>query len=494
MIAVSDAWKAAHEETLLPETFVEITYTATVPGLQDDAILSGVNGTWYNAFVSNVVSGADGSFSTVPQISLSFPTVRNELLPGITIFWELGYATRFLVQAWVDDEIVAYSMVCDNTEAKSVVWVDIERFNKITVDVLSWSVPTMPAVCSEVFLGVKSVYTKTDLMGFEHSQTADLLSAALPKSEITFNLRNDDNRWNPDNPTGTERYLLERQEIKLRYGMQVGDEIEWIKGGTFWLSEWNTPSNSLEATFTARDAIEFMEDIYTGPRSGTLYEIATAAFEQASLPKLDNGDVRYKLSSVLGNYNTNFTEDSTEYSISQILQMVAHAGNCVFWQDRDGVVNIEPWGIRSLDYRLSPNICFAHPEYEIGKPVKAISVGYGNGARALVAVSNSGAVQTVDNVMLNTLTDARRVAERAKEVLSNRRVVTGDFRADVRLDVLDPIVVTSKYATNNVIAVTDLQYSATGGAIRGRYTGRVISGGLNTEDRRSGEFYVGEFD
>ena len=62
----------------------------------------------------------------------------------------------------------------------------------------------------------------------------------------------------------------------------------------------------------------------------------------------------------------------------------------------------------------------------------------------------------------------------------------------MRLDCLDPIIVTSKYASN-VIAVTEVRYSTTGGAFRGKYTGRVVSINLEPEIKYSGEFYAGEF-
>ena len=59
------------------------------------------------------------------------------------------------------------------------------------------------------------------------------------------------------------------------------------------------------------------------------------------------------------------------------------------------------------------------------------------------------------------------------------------------MDVLDPIIVASKYASN-IIAVTEVHYSTTGGAIRGRYVGRVASIPLEPEKKHSGEIYSGE--
>jgi hypothetical protein len=141
---------------------------------------------------------------------------------------------------------------------------------------------------------------------------------------------------------------------------------------------------------------------------------------------------------------------------------------------------------------IDPFISFTHPEYSISKPLKEVSVGYGNSnQRVVIANADQGEVQTIDNPMLMTASDATRVGKRAQEILSHRKVISGEFRADVRLDCLDPIIVTSKYASN-IIAVTEVHYSTTGGAIRGKYVGRVTSIVLEPEVRYSGEYYSGE--
>lgn len=533
MIAVSNGWVDAHKRTLLPEAFIEITYAATDPSLQEASTVTAENEAYFSdpselthatdkntekiaalerglwgldgsvgfltgapedpGFVSDVISGEDCSFATIPIITISFPTIRSEVIPGLTITWGDVYnewATSYRVTAYVGGTQIAQSTVTGNTDVMSTFWMPMEGYNKITIEILSWSHPRHRARCIEVFMGIETVYHKNDLMGYEHSQSVDLLSAALPKNEITFRLRNEDNRWNPDNPTGSEQFLMERQEIRVRYGLEIDGAIEWIKGGTFWLSEWSTPANGLEASFTARDLIEFMDEAYAGVRSGTLYEIAVAAFTQADLPIQDNGDERWLVDDALKSYATSFPVDD-DYTIAEVLQMVAHAAACVFYQDRDGVVRIEPWQTGYAGYMIDQHVSYAHPEYSFDKPLKAISVGYGEDLREAVVVADKGAVQTVDNPMLVTRADALRVGDRAKEILVSRKTISGEYRADLRLDALDPIIVTSKYATN-IVAITDIHYSTTGGAFRGSYTGRVVSLALQTDPYYSGEIYVGE--
>lgn len=334
-------------------------------------------------------------------------------------------------------------------------------------------------------------FTKSDLMNYQHKQSVDLLSATLPSSEVVFSLRNDDHRWNPDNPTGPTQGLLEKQEIVVRYGLNLDGGVEWIKGGTFWLSEWDTPTNGMEASFTARDLFSFMDIVYGGIRSGTLYEVAIAALREADLPLMEDGSVRYIVHTSLQNYTTDFSANTQEFSIAEILQMVANAGGCVLYQDRDGIVHLEPRSTMYRGYVLDPKVSYNHPEYTINKPLKAVSVSYGDNLREELLVDAKGEVQTVDNPLVTTRDDAVRVAEGVKELLLNRKVVSGDFRADLRIDALDNIIVASKYASN-VIALTEVIYSNTGGAFKGTYTGRVVSVELNNNAYFSGDLYAGE--
>lgn len=534
MVNVSNAWAMASRELLMPETHIEITYTVSEPGLQEDASSSSTDKAYYSqteeivaneinagdnygtleqglwgldgsfeyiendrvgGYVSGTLSDNDGIFSSAPKIVIEFSELHTMLIPGVTITWGEAHgewAENFRISAWADSIKMADKTVLGNKDVTSIVWMNLKDYNRLEIEILKWSHPQTRAKCAHIRLGLKTLFTKEDLLSYEHTQTADLLSASLPKNSIKFALRNETGRWNPDNPENEGKYLLDQQEIRVRYGMTLGDKIEWIQGGLFWLDEWNIPSNGLEATFTARDELTFMNAVYTGPTVGTLYEIAEAALNQADLPLLSTGADRFYISPVLKDYETDVSDGALDdMALSAVVQMVAHAGNCVLYQDREGTIRVEPWNEKYTGYMLDQNISYNHPEYNISKPLKAISVSYGEKSKALIEASVLGEIQTVDNRMIRTEADALRVGKRAKEILENRKVISGDFRADLRLDYLDAIIVTSKYAAN-IIGITSVSYSTTGGAFRGKYTGRVVSIDLEAETRYSGEFYLGE--
>lgn len=516
MISVSNEWKAAHNESLLPETFIELSYGITDPQLAVDANTSATDeesfseaenitnamdktperyatlelnewgldgnfnyfdGTPIDAgYTTSVLSGADAKYTAVPTITINFSEVRTALIPGLTITWGEGideWAVSFRVTVYNGNTRISQTYVADNTNVISQLFGDLQNFNKIVIEIFEWCLPYRRCRVTEVFLGIRETYTKTDLLGYTHTESADLLSATLPKSEIAFGLDNSTGRWNPNNPTGAEKYLLERQEITVKYGMSVNGIVEKIKAGTFWLSEWNTPANGIEASFVARDLLTFMNDVYTGPRSGTLKAIATAAFEQAKLPLMPDGSTRYFIDDSLSAITTDFSDDTSTYTISDVLQMVAHMGCCVFYQNRDGMARIEPHNVEVTDYLINRFRSYAHPEITISKPLRAVSVSYGDNQSVTLPVETQGEVQTVSNEFIKTAADAQRVANRTADVLKGRKTISGEFRADPRLCALDVVTVESKYA-NNRVAITEIKYSTTGGAFKGTYTGRIM--------------------
>ena len=112
--------------------------------------------------------------------------------------------------------------------------------------------------------------------------------------------------------------------------------------------------------------------------------------------------------------------------------------------------------------------------FEISKPLRAVSADYGENQKAIVPVGDSGEVQTISNAFILSEADAQRVAQAAANLLSKRKTMSGEYRADPRLDALDTVQVESKYATNSVV-ITGIEYSTSGGGFRGKFTGRVLS-------------------
>lgn len=530
MITVSDAWRAAQLQTVVPESFVEITYDVTEPGLQAAASVSNNGDSTYSqsvdivdttnknhpkiatlehniwsldgsfavlpnaapygdtGFVSDVQSGSDGMFTRNPVITLSFPSIRTQAIPGINITWSSAYgeyATSFRLTAF-NGSAQVFSQEYENNAVTTTCEVSLVGYTRIQIEVLTWCLPYHRARIEKLFMGITKTYTKSDLLSYTHSQSGDLLSAELPKNSVNFSLNNVDGMWNPDNLTGNVRFLAEQQQIAVRYGYKLGDVVEWVDAGTFWISEWETPSNGLEVRFIARDLLEFMADTYQGIRSGTLYAIAEAALMQADLPLQVNGKPRYVLSENLKEFRIDFSEDTGDYTCAEVVQLCANACCCVMFQDRKGVLHVEQLRENSSGYAIKRHVSYAHPEFHLTKPLKSVSVNNGLGTAENGSV---GEIQTLDNALITNDVMARRVAEWVRKTLEGRRTLSGEYRADPTLDVFDKIAVESKYGMNNAIYVTNVEYTYAG-AFRGKYEGRITE--FTPEFWYSGELKAGD--
>lgn len=514
MIAVSERWKDVQKGTLVPVSEIEIEYNITEPGVQADAhstatqeesfsaaesvvveLLSSepkyamlehnqwvLDGTYLplptvvpdaSGFVSSNLSNADGTFTAIPTITITFGETHTGTVPGLTMTWSRTYdewAESFRVTAYNGETVVAQTEVVNNRDIITRVWTPIQGYNKIVIEILKWCLPYRRARLTECLIGIKQIYTKSDLMGYEHEQSVDLLSAGLPKNAIVFKLDNSTSKWNPDNPSGAEKYLIEKQTLKVKYGFLIDGVVEWIKAGTFYMSEWQTPANGMEASFTARDILEFCGDIYTGPRAGTILSVVQSALEQSGI-----ASNTYVLDEdVLSAVNTDFSEDTSEYTCAEVLQMCANAACCCLWQCRDGFLHIELVGVELSDYvigqvRDGVNNSYQHPEFNLTKELKSVDVNKGMGTAVNSTVGN---VQTVENHLIVDANTANAVAAWCRDCLKNRKIVSGEFRADPRLDALDTVTVVSKYGSNPV-QITNIKYTY-GGAFRGAFTGRVM--------------------
>lgn len=503
MIAVSDAWKDVQYRFLLPESYIEIDCAITDVGAQESASASGDYETAFSD-AENILGDAptvryatnelnlwslDGTRRIMPDganyghtgyvsdiestgsVTLSFPEIRTNAIAGVTITWSEKfdeYSPIFTVTAKKGSAVVAETTVTDNTDSTSVVFVEASNYDSIVITVHTWSLPNRRARIERVLVGHMLTITKNDILRFSHEQHGDLLSGELPKYSIEFTLDNTDGRWNPHNPTGMERYLSERQKLTVRYGLDINGTIEWIKAGTFYLSEWDAPSNGFEARFVARDAFDFLlgADLSGSSVSGNLGDLvkwATSPFLPSSAKVVIDDSL----------YNTAARSLTIDGTAAEVVQKCANASCCILRYDRDGVLYVEKFGNTLSDYKITQALSYSHPELTLAKPLKEVSVDYGGDIQYKFTTAPSGEKQTVTNEFIHSSVYAQPVAEWVSGVLKNRKTVSGDFRPDPRLDLYDVVTVESKYGEITPVVITSIRYDFNG-SWRGTYTGRVL--------------------
>ena len=530
MQTVSQNWKSVHTQAFLNQSYVEVSLDIADPDALAD-VSSQDNGAVYISDASKVVSEVDknatpyctleqnlwlldgnrkaipisnhesGGYvgdvlsndvcvfaSKLPIITLRFSKVFNNLIPGITITWSPTYeefADSFVVTAYNGDTVVAKQEVIGNRSVKSLVMMDIEDYDRITIMITKWCLPYHRARVEEIFVGMNKVYSKTELFDYSHTQSVSPVSTSLPKNEIKFSIDNAKSEYNPYNLKGMAKYLMSRQEVKARYGLRLSDgSIEWIKGGTFYLSEWYAKQNGLTADFTARDILEFMSDIYKdnhdlSPR--TLYDLAERILVAANLPLNNDGTVKWVIDESLKSITT--TAPLPEDTLANCLQIIANAGECVLYQDRSGTLHIEPLKYDVTDYKINSFNSYTKSEITVAKPLKQVTVKvyqYAVGDKGIestttdttVKVGEIGETVVIDNPLVVDSGRASAIGTWIGTHLGHRMTLDSSWRADVRLDALDIVTNENDYNTNNV-RMTDVQFKFNG-SFRGTGEGKVI--------------------
>lgn len=514
----SQAWLNKFNDTLVPEEFVEISYDSTEPGVQEDATASATAQvpfgnienttkeldralTKYATGETNLhvldgsfrllpdsVPYADAGFisqtlvsdSNHPRIILSFGSVHTRAVPGLTIVWSSmmnEWATKFKLTAYKGTSVVSTITVSNNRSVYSETEWEIYGYDSIAIDILEWSIPNRRARIEWIMVGFHKVYNKKDLVSYTHTSSRDPISAQLPKDSIEFSLDNSQKTWDAINPRGMFRYLYERQEVNVRYGMDVDGETQWINGGKFYLSEWSVPSNGLEASFTARDAFEFMmTSNYTGRKTGTLYQMCYDALET-----LPSNVPSFYISEELKEYSTDISSEKTSYKNSDILQLAANAAGMALYQTRDGHIRIERVNLTAEEgtevYEIPVINNFQWPEISFASRVKNVSCNVNGKEHLYPEGSNAeGVTQTVSNELLTEamLVKSKNSITEAYAMLANRKKIELEYRASPHIDAFDHVKFNHNFGYASSVFVTESKYQYTG-CFKGTISGYVLA-------------------
>lgn len=407
------AFESEYNKTILPETYVELDINVTDPQASAD-ITPSVNNKKYYANIAQVVNSVDEDFNRYASLEpnmwildgkssfigdgdymgayvsryssgevrfdLNFSHIHTKLLSGITIVWSKAnneYPKAFTVIAKNGSSTVAQKTINNNDSVVSVIWIDIKNYNKIRVVVNNddWCLPDRLIRIEKIVLGIRKTYTKKDIIKFKQSISSELLIKKLPKNNIEFEIDNVDGEYSPDNIHGLSKYLIERQEVKVKYGMKIDGSIDWINAGAFYLSDWKAKAGAITASFKAESILSLLDKKYIGGTynsSGkSFYELATDVLESANLPLESDGSKKWEIDDSLKSYRTK--APLPVKSIRECLQLIVSATPTTLMVSRDGKIVIKGIGDRTNRVLKRMNL-YSEPTTSLSKPIKTFVV------------------------------------------------------------------------------------------------------------------------
>ncbi len=430
-------------------------------------------------YLSREASTANAGFTAVPTATISFTTTSAIPIEGITIRWGTAYsgewAVDYTVRTYLGTASVDSLSVGGNFSDVSTVSLNGADFDKLEIIVTKWSKPNRRARIEGVLVGVWHSFSGNDLLSASYNASVSLASSELPYYELRFELDNRTRIYDPDNSTGISKYLSERQLVRAYYGLRIDGATEWCKICELYLSSWETPRNGIGATFTARDLYSTMTATFVGDTPTTYYALLAAVNSQARFPADLTSGYSRKISFYHDN-NLIIPEGfvASEYSLGEIAQFYANASGCVMVVlSSDGEMFEYPRLIKgNFDDILDAERQYSFPESSLDDPRRGLVV---NEESVLTWGTDSEVYEITNPLWIadTTSTYYKNAIANLTKVLKERRHLSGEWRPDPRLEILDKVTVETPFGTTDIV-VTGLTLKYNGG-LRGTFEGQVCS-------------------
>lgn len=208
----------------------------------------------------------------------------------------------------------------------------------ITITVLEMVKPQTRARIRSVLIGYGLLYTNTNIIDSSLDSYSSPIGAECPQIDFFVTLNNRNRYFDVDNPNSAINFLEIGQELKVLYGYQVGDDIEWINGATLACSGWESDEHITR--LKATDRFRKLDMIYEESDNGRPRQLTTTKIEKvldsAGLISDDMGlDPWFKIKTPY------ITNPIPRVKVREALQLIANASRAILSIDRDGKLSLK---------------------------------------------------------------------------------------------------------------------------------------------------------
>jgi hypothetical protein len=302
-------------------------------------------------YVSSYMSDKNCLFSNKACITLTSSVYLTTL--GLTMVFDSidkNYAKKLKVKAYRDSTMIMDKDYTLSSYSDRLIFADNEelvRWNKIEIYFIESSLPYRRIRVNQLLFGIMETYTDENLISAESKEKTTMINSELPTHTFKFTIDNMNKLFNPDNPQGWYRYILQQQPISYEWGYQLDDgTIEWILGGKMLLTG-SVEVGENQVSFSTTSLINYLTKVYKkgvyNSSGRSLYDLAVDVLEDSNIDSS-----QYNLWSGLKLIKTDAPLPKLE--ARQLLQIIATTGNCILFTNRENVINIQPF-----NYVLNPD-------------------------------------------------------------------------------------------------------------------------------------------
>lgn len=338
------------KETTIPQTKNYATLEKNFWLLNDSQPIYGSE-ELEQTYVSSYMSDKNCLFSDKACITLTSSVYLTTL--GLTIVFDSidkNYAKKLKVKAYRDSTMIMDKDYTLSSYSDRLIFADNEelvRWNKIEIYFIESSLPYRRIRVNQLLFGIMETYTDENLISAESKEKTTMINSELPTHTFKFTIDNMNKLFNPDNPQGWYRYILQQQPISYEWGYQLDDgTIEWILGGKMLLTG-SVEVGENQVSFSTTSLINYLTKVYKkgvyNSSGRSLYDLAVDVLEDSNIDSS-----QYNLWSGLKSIKTDAPLPKLE--ARQLLQIIATTGNCILFTNRENVINIQPF-----NYVLNPD-------------------------------------------------------------------------------------------------------------------------------------------
>lgn len=302
-------------------------------------------------YVSSYMSDKNCLFSDKACITLTSSVYLTTL--GLTMVFDSidkNYAKKLKVKAYRDSTMIMDKNYTLSSYSDRLIFADNEelvRWNKIEIYFIESSLPYRRIRVNQLLFGIMETYTDENLISAESKEKTTMINSELPTHTFKFTIDNMNKLFNPDNPQGWYRYILQQQPISYEWGYQLDDgTIEWILGVKMLLTG-SVEVGENQVSFSTTSLINYLTKVYKkgvyNSSGRSLYDLAVDVLEDSNIDSS-----QYNLWSGLKSIKTDAPLPKLE--ARQLLQIIATTGNCILFTNRENVINIQPF-----NYVLNPD-------------------------------------------------------------------------------------------------------------------------------------------
>ena len=189
----------------------------------------------------------------------------------------------------------------------------------------------------EITMGIGIYFDNQKVITSKRKEYISPISEEMPTIDFSLTVDNRNRAFDIENDASAVNFLEDGQIVEAMYGYELDDgTIEWVPGTNLLLKEWEADDE--EMSLTAVDRFEPMGNTYYRgmyrAEGISLYDLAVDVLTDAGFEARE-----YELDSYLRSVNVKNPMPPVTHK--EALQIIANAGRCIIFQDREGMIRIK---------------------------------------------------------------------------------------------------------------------------------------------------------